>query len=81
MKTETLKAGSMPGSGPSGGRVLANALDRELRHPGQNRGQVLPEGHLEPAAAFDDGKNGGHFRPCLLAADMDPVLPFMYTCA
>ena len=60
---------------------MADALNRKVGHAGQDRGQVFANGQFQPAAAFDYRQNGGHLRPCLLAADMDPVLAFMYTCS
>jgi hypothetical protein len=37
----------------SGGKVW-EALDREIGKPGENRGQLVAHGELQPATAFHD---------------------------
>jgi hypothetical protein len=51
-----------------------------LASPGEDGAEVVAHRDLEPAAAFNHRQDGGHTRPSLLAADVDPVLPIMYTC-
>src|ERR1017187_10879106 len=59
-----------PGFGRESGDVLYGCVGET----GQDVGQILAHWDGEPAAAFDNGENGGHARAGLRAADMDPVL-------
>ena len=65
---------------PGSGREFDYALDGHVTESGQDLGEVVAYPDVEPAAAFDDGEDGGHARSSLWAADVDPVLPVMYTC-
>ena len=64
----------MPGDPHSGSKVW-EAPDREIGKPGENRGKVIAQRELQPAAAFHDRENRCNLRSRLWAADVDPVLP------
>jgi len=69
----------LPSSPRRGGKVR-KAMDGDVSKTRQNGGQVGADWNLDAAAGLHDGQNRRHLRPGLLAADMDPVLPVMYTC-
>jgi hypothetical protein len=52
---------------------FGNALYGRVAEAGQDLGEVVPYPDLKPAAAFDDGQDGGNAWSSLWAADMDPV--------
>jgi len=58
---------------PCRGRESGDALDGHVGESGQDGGEVVAHRNAEPAAAFDDGEDGGDTRSGLRAADMDPV--------
>ena len=59
--------------GPCSGRERGDALDGHVCESGQDIGEVVAHRNAEPAAAFDDGQDGGDAWSGLRAADMDPV--------
>ena len=64
----------MPG-GPRGRGEVGEPLDGNVRNARQDPGQVPADRNLQPPAGLHDGRDGRHFRPGVLTADMDPVLP------
>ena len=54
---------------------FGEGLDGAISQTGQHVGQIFADGHAQFAAALDDANDGGDLRPCLLAADMQPVAP------
>jgi hypothetical protein len=69
----------MPGDPHSGSKVW-KAPDREIGEPGENRGKVIAHRDFQPAAAFHDRENRCNLLSRLRAADVQPILPIMYTC-
>ena len=59
---------------------VGKTLDGNVGNARQNGGQIVADRDLQPAARLHDGQNRRHFRPGLLAAYVDPVLPIMRTC-
>jgi len=59
---------------PSCGGEFGDALDGRVGEPREDGAEVVAHRDLEPAAAFNHRQDGGHTRPSLLAADVDPVL-------
>ena len=58
---------------PGCGSELGDALYGGVGKPRQDIGEVIADGYVEPATAFDHGDDGGYSRSGLLAPDMDPV--------
>jgi hypothetical protein len=56
---------------------VRDALTRRIGKPGQDVGEVIARWDFEPAAAFDNGEDGGDLRPGFFAAQMQPVLAIM----
>ena len=65
---------------PRSGSKVWKALDREIGEPRENRGQIVAHSEFQPAAAFHDRENRRNLRSRLWAADVQPILSFMYTC-
>jgi hypothetical protein len=63
----------MPGDPRSGSKVW-KAPDREIGKPGENCGKVIAHRDLHPTAAFHDRENRRNLRPCMWAANVQPVL-------
>ena len=61
--------------GVGGGCEFGEALDGAVGEAGEHVGQVFADGYAEPAAALDDGEDGGDFWAGLLASQVQPVLP------
>ena len=69
----------MPG-GPRGWSKVWEAPDRKIGEPGENGEKVVSHRDSQPAAAFHDRENRRNLRSRLWAADVQPILPVMYTC-
>ena len=52
-------------------------LDGAVGEAGKDIVKVFADWQAEPAAALDYREDGGDLGPCLLAAQMQPVFPFM----
>ena len=52
---------------PGCGREFCEPLNRDVSKAGQNGGQVFADRNLQPTAGFNDGQDGRHFWPGLLA--------------
>ena len=59
---------------PGGGSEIGKALDGCVGKSGQDVGEVVADGDLEPSTAFHYGENRRHAGSGLFAADVDPVL-------
>ena len=53
---------------------LGKAVHGRVGEAGEDGGQVIAYGDVDPSAGFDDGEHGGDFGSDLLAADVDPVI-------
>ncbi len=63
-----------------GGKAPAGCAGHQsflLKHgrPSHNAYVLRGQGHIEPAAAFNNGEDGGDFGPSFLASQMQPVAP------
>ena len=53
---------------------MREIVDGAVSEAGQHVCEVFADGYAEPAAALDDGEDGGDFWAGLLASQVDPVL-------
>jgi hypothetical protein len=60
---------------PGLGSEFRESLDREVGDSGKERSPIIAYRELQPTTAFHHRKDRRNLRPCLWAADVDPIPP------